>query len=144
MSDKKMRRVKFIKELIIEEVLAGPYVEYYERSFDFSRCALIGDDEVIGPLDVATRHIVPVTQFCSTGKPDLFIAYSKQVEELLGIPFRVILDEKEIALKSLREERQKSSRLSFDITLLTSLGWWDRFLFFLGRPLCEFRRQKGQ
>ena len=46
-----------------------------------------------------TERIVPITQFCyGNGKPDLYVAYSQEVEELLGMPFRIILKEKSDAI----------------------------------------------
>jgi hypothetical protein len=49
-----------------------------------------------------TEQVVPITHLCQPGKPDLYIAYSEEVEELIGMPFRTILREKNQAQAALQ------------------------------------------
>ena len=57
---------------------------------------------LIAPEELTvTERIVPITQFCRPGHPDLYIAYTEEVEELLGVPIRVLLKEKDEAIAAL-------------------------------------------
>ena len=71
------------------------------------------DDKLLTPLSecCVQEVVVPITQFCKPGKPDVYIAYSKEVEELLGMPFSMILREKASALQARELAVRKVSKL---------------------------------
>jgi len=62
------------------------------------------------PLTVE-HVVVPITQFCRPGRPDVYIAYSREVEELLGVPIRTLITEKDEAIASLNNFRHEVAKL---------------------------------
>lgn len=96
-----MREATLVTGLKMERVRIGADNEVRYRTMEMmplfaSDGAMLFPEKTINVVD----GIVPVTRFCyGNGKPDLYVAYSHEVEEILGIPFQVILKEKEAALK---------------------------------------------
>ena len=79
--------------------------------------------ETCEPITV-TERIVPITQFCfGNGNPDLYVAYSHEVEELLGIPFRIILQEKATAEREARQLRSMTAWQHIKIAFNLILSW---------------------
>lgn len=80
------------------------------------------DGEMLTPTEVTvTERVVPITQFCRPGHPDLYIAYTEEVEEMLGVPIRVILKEKDEAISAL--ERLRSMTAWQHIKAAWKLAW---------------------
>jgi len=91
-----MKTAIFIEDLIVKKVMATDYYEYHPHTVpEFTaRC----EDIILESFDETEafkRKIVPINRICSSTKPDLYIAYSEEVEELLGVPIRAILDKAE-------------------------------------------------
>jgi hypothetical protein len=83
------------------------------RYYNWSQPLVATDGSMLVPTEsiAVEERIIPISQFCRPGKPDLYIAYSEEVEELLGVPFRTIY-------KEVQETREEISRLR-------SLTWWE-------------------
>ncbi len=69
-------------------------------------------DPVEGPMicpEVKTKkHLVPITRLCCMGKPDLYVAYTEYLEEVLGIPIRTIIKDKEEYQVAWREQKEET------------------------------------
>ena len=106
-----MKRVKFVESLNVKEVAVGSCVDMM-RYATLEECAPIdGTDRILAPVKTNTR-VVPIHQFCESGKPDIFIAYSKEVEELLGMPFNVLHND-------LKEAKAYSERIKSSLSRFT-------------------------
>ena len=68
-------------------------------------------------------------QFCHTGKPDVFIAYSEEVEELLGIPVRCMQKELETLRASLSSATYNEKKAKDKLLKFQSMSRWERFKF---------------
>lgn len=77
-------------------------------------------------------HVVPVSRVCRTGHPDLFIAYSPQVEEKLGVPIRAILREAEASRLAWNSARDHMLRLQ---NRITEARFLDRLKYLFTRKL---------
>lgn len=97
-----MRRAKFIAGFVIHEVMATKDYRYVSR-YSERPLAIASDGECLLSPEGFTvdERVVPITQFCRPGRPDLYVAYSEEVEDLLGIPIRCILREKDEARAAL-------------------------------------------
>lgn len=90
-----MRYVNFVKSLVVERLpLAGREMAYYTQDFtcvdDNGEPAMLYTDSNI------TEHVIPVHMISHINKGErveTFIAYSKEVEELIEIPFKAITEE---------------------------------------------------
>lgn len=94
------RTVQFIKSMEVSEVICrDPHSVRYIQPFDMP-ALMATDGEMLIPFEemTITESVVPVTEFCINGKRDIYIAYSREVEELLGIPIEIILREKDAAI----------------------------------------------
>lgn len=94
-----MKRVKFVRELVVDDVrYVGGYVEYrcIGTSPDITR--VLKNDQEGFLLGVEERRLAPVHHLCDVHdgtRRDVFIAYSKEVQELLGMPFDTLTEELE-------------------------------------------------
>jgi hypothetical protein len=84
-----MREVTFIESFNIRTVMAGDIFEY-QLMGEVPNIA-IGTDTFLESVPIETK-IAPVTRLCDSAKPDVFIAYSQEVEDTLGIPIKIIID----------------------------------------------------
>ena len=92
-----MRQATLIIGLETRIVYCGQDVRYYTTGpLDYPLMA--SDGEISTEKMTVPEKIVPITQFCRPGKPDVYIAYSEEVEELLGVPIRCILKENDAAI----------------------------------------------
>tara|TARA_R100001143_G_C3360997_1_gene135681 strand:- start:13239 stop:13616 length:378 start_codon:yes stop_codon:yes gene_type:complete len=100
-----MKRVKFVRQLVVDDVrYVGDYVEYrcIGTSPDITR-VVKGDEEGF-LLGVEQKELAPVHHLCDVHngtRRDLFIAYSKEVQELLGMPFDTLSNELEDAREAI-------------------------------------------
>ena len=90
-----MKMATLVTGLQKQAVYRGETARYISHTMPYPLMAT--DGELLMPTEEITvkERIVPITQFCyGNGKPDLYVAYSHEVEEILGIPFRIILKER--------------------------------------------------
>lgn len=105
-----MKEAILVTGLVTRRVRMGEFAHYHYLS-NFPPL-IATDGVVLEPMKEVTveERIVPITQFCyGNGRPDLYVAYSHEIEELLGIPFQVILKEKETALGEAKRLRSMSA-----------------------------------
>ena len=91
-----MREAILVTGLKTQRVRCGKEVEY--RVFDPTPL-FATDDTMLCPneaIDIQSR-IVPVSEIWKNGNPKLYIAYSHEVEELLGVPINAIIKAREQA-----------------------------------------------
>jgi hypothetical protein len=124
------RKVLFIRDLVVEEVHIADVHEYayYGRT---TQPVLFGHDAVAVSEVVCDKKIVPFNQICQEGKPDLFIAYSEEVEELLGQPIRAIKAQADYAQK---QATNAVARYHRNLRYLNDLksSFWRRLNFLFG------------
>ena len=95
-----MKSATLITGLTKQRILRTDHARYYH--VPELRPFIATDGEMFAPTEMeVTERVVPITHFCRPGHPDLYIAYSEEVEELLGVPIRVILKEKDAAISEL-------------------------------------------
>lgn len=97
-----MRYVKFIKRLVIDKLpmISGDEIRYH-TSHDLPPMI---DGEMLLVKEPVITHIVPIHRLCKATRDNrtgenhidtIYIAYSKEVQELLEMPFDVIKSELE-------------------------------------------------
>lgn len=133
------RQVKFVKSLVVENAMVHQGDDEIRTAF-MRRvpCVPIDSDfnEAIETMAPVETHVSPIIRFCEIGKPDVFIAYSPEVEELLGVPFSTMhreLKERDAALSREREvssalesQRDRADEQSY---ALMRMKWWDKLNF---------------
>lgn len=67
----------------------------------------------------------PIIRFCESNKPDLFVAYSEEVEQLIGIPFKVMNE-------SLMAANTANDALRGILYGYRTMRLWDRVRFLFG------------
>ena len=93
-----MREATFVRGLVIERVRMVNRDELRYQMWD-RLPSVASDGTLLLTEDTGQERIIPITEFCyGNGKPTVYLAYSEEVESLLGLPFRVILKEKEQAI----------------------------------------------
>ncbi len=111
-----MRYVNFIKSLNVEKLpLTGTDIQYYSNNFTVVDDA--GRPAFLHTLNT-TREVVPVHIISKReyGKrTDTYIAYTKEVENLLGTPFKAIKEEND-RLYRYYESKSFWQRLKFLFT----------------------------
>ena len=132
-----MRRVKVITGLKIEERFAGDHVEVWKQAFYPPYPSRIQgtDDYLVSDFPIE-REIVPVLRFCKAGKPGLLVAYSSEVEELLGVPIRT-LSKENAALRSAVGGTRSTANAKIHAALKTLhryryMTFWQRIKFLFG------------
>lgn len=96
-----MRTATLITGLKTCQVRCDRFARYHEVVGLQPLIASDGEMLLADLKTTVTERIVPITQFCRPGKPNLYIAYSQEVEDLLGVPIRVLLQEKDAAYAAL-------------------------------------------
>ncbi len=123
----KPRRVKFIRDLVVEEVMAVSIVEY--ATYKPMPPVMFDSDTVALDL-VEERRVVPINQICGPNQPDLYIAYSQEVEELLKVPIACITRQCEELEEQLSHTRDILSCTQAYVRRLKGSFWLRlRFLF---------------
>lgn len=126
-----MRKKVIVVDVQVQEVLAHSLTHYEYYSHDAAHLI----DPVEGPMicpEVKTKkHLVPITRFCFTGKPDLYVAYTEYLEEVLGIPIRIILKEKEESLGAYQGARKEAERWKGRYSAINCMTLWQRFKFLI-------------
>ena len=103
-----MKTAILITGLVKERVFRTDAAHYHQMS-ELRPFVATDGKMLVSPEMTVTEKVVPITQFCRPGRPDLYIAYSEEVEELLGVPIRVILKEKDEALAELFKWRSMTA-----------------------------------
>ena len=110
-----MRKVTFIRGLLIEEIFAQDVVEYVDFAEPRKR---------VGGVVLNTKFekkIIPVSEFrFECGTKDLYIAYSEEVERILGIPIRLLIE-------GAKSAEATANRLRSKIEAIKALSRWQRF-----------------
>lgn len=92
------------------------HAQYYDMQH---LCPLMASDgEIFISEEAVKRRVVPITQFCyGRGKPDVYLAISHEVEDLLGVPFNIVLKER-------GEFAAECSRLRGEVARLKAVTLW--------------------
>lgn len=136
-----MRRVKLIKEIVVEEVPAsGDMIEVHS----FGPIPICLGDGSFAPMmdDTYERSYVPIHRIvnCYDGKRDeLYIGYTKEAQELLGMPFDALYEEAKHARYSVSKMESKVVKMNKDISRLNDYrqrvkwaGLIDRLKYLIG------------
>jgi len=127
-----MRRVKLIRELVIDEVPVMGCEEIRYFTAPPLRTVGVGPNEFMAVDATVTTHVVPIHRI-SRGSPSgvthTYIAYSKEVQDLLEMPFDAITRESE----NCRALTNKTSR---ELGAIKNMRFWDRLRFlFVGAKI---------
>ena len=127
-----MRRVKFIKDLVIEEVLVYAAQEVFEHkhyNFPPLRHLDLRADELVA-ADILSDDI-PIHRFCRDGEDDIFVGYTPEVQNLLQMPFDVLRLENKTLEAVVRGQSKAIDNLSAIQDGIKSANPWRRLKFFL-------------
>lgn len=110
-----MREVNFIRGLVIEKVLCAPRQDIEVHDMRGSLTPTTTDEALLTD-EAVTTTVVPVHRLSrSTREPvtgdvvrcDTFIAYSKEVQELIEIPIDAIAEALKLCENNLQHSRQQ-------------------------------------
>ena len=137
-----MRKAILVRGLITEEVHSQKYAEYYSTRAWPWRVPVKGEDTML-LLDkniACDHHIVPVHRFCRTGNLDTYVAYSHEIEELLGIPIQAMTKQIDNLSSELEIQRIVHSRLTSKyvcyrqkLDAMWNMTLWDKIKFLFGK-----------
>jgi len=119
-----MKKVKFVEKLVIREVLAANVVEYHQVSRPFT----VSEDGTMLCDVKVDKIVVPVSRFCSNGEPDRYIAWSREVEEYLNIPFRALQRRIESLENKLQINETNLGLAKIRLAEYRAMGFWKRVL----------------
>ena len=137
-----MRKAILVRGLITEEVHSQKYAEYYSTRAWPWRVPVKGEDTMLLlNTDIAhEHHVVPVHRFCQTGKPDTYVAYSHEIEKLLGIPIQSMTNQIDTLSSDLETQRMIHSRLESKyvcyrqkLDAMWNMTLWDKIKFLFGK-----------
>lgn len=136
-----MRKATLVRGLILEEVHSQKYAEYYSTSTSKWpwTVPVKGEDTVLllhEYENVPIKHVVPIHRFCQSGKPDTYIAYSHEIEELLGLPIRAMQAlESQIETQRIVHSRLESKYVTYrkKLDVMWNMTLWDRIKFLFGK-----------
>jgi len=144
-----MRNVKFVRSLNVEiaQVMSDTELRYHD--FKMTRMASNGASLRFADEEVK-EHVVPIHQFCRVTQearhpgeaPEIettYLAYSKEVEELLELPFLALRNE----VRDAHHGRIRAERQAEDLHSLNSMmtevveeaSFWKRLKFLFGGKL---------
>lgn len=132
-----MRRVKVVTGLKVEERWAGDCVEVFKQVFypPYPTNIRGTDDFLISDFPIE-REIIPVLPFCTRGKPDLLVAYSAEVEEILGVPIRALSKENDELRLVARDIRDQANATYYTVAKTVykykHMSLWQRIKFLFG------------
>lgn len=137
--------VDFITSLNVEEVpklSSADYIQYITRGGKPDDASRVTASDAVLLTERYYTHIVPVNQICfSDGRPDTYVAYSEEVERLIGVPVRVIKKQAEAAEDNAQVARraaflaeEEADRWRLEYYKIYNWGFWQRLRFaFTGR-----------
>lgn len=133
------KMVKLVGPILSKLVpLYGPDVPYYSM-LKPSLTSLPGGPTAMMLVDNAPLvEYAPVIHLCGAGRDDVFVAYTKDVEELLGIPIRTILSENDCLSQSLEAIKSKCFSYEGKFHRITQMmTFWQRLKFLFTNDLTE-------
>lgn len=137
--------VDFITSLNVEKVpklSSADYIQYITRGGKPDDASRVTASDAVLLTERYYTHIVPVNQICfSDGRPDTYVAYSEEVERLIGVPVRVIKKQAEAAEDNAQVARraaflaeEEADRWRLEYYKIYNWGFWQRLRFaFTGR-----------
>jgi hypothetical protein len=91
-----MRKATLIKGLVTEDVVIHENQDdiLTHEHFLSPNLARASNGDVLERAEPVTvrQHIVPIHRICREGRDDVYLIYSPKVEEVLGIPYRALLE----------------------------------------------------
>ncbi len=125
-----MRRVKFIRSLVVDEVTAFDEVEYHRAP---PQCTMTSDGALLTGADHVTHRVIPVTHLCQNyrdrvARTDTYIAYSDEVCELLETPINTIIESNNRLQSDALELRYELGRFKRWRSAHTK-SFWKRLMF---------------
>lgn len=124
-----VRKVKLIMGLIVEEVLAhSDRIEYFSNNSINANYSIASDGKILDTKYI-TKSIIPIHKFCAIDKPTLYIAYSDEVEELLGNPIRTCIAETERARKREKDLACQAFDARNELNKYKTMKFWSRLKF---------------
>jgi len=139
--------VYLITSMKVEEVprLSGSdYVEYITHGGSPAHASRVTASDHVLLTERYYTHVVPITQICfADGRPDLYVAYSEEVETLIGVPVRAMKKRAEVEEESAAVNAAKFNILLDTARELVGLGFWDRLRFLFGRYRLKNKPPKG-
>lgn len=139
--------VDFITSLNVEKVpklSSADYIQYITRGGKPDDASRVTASDAVLLTERYYTHIVPVNQICfSDGRPDTYVAYSEEVERLIGVPVRVIKKQAEAAADLAADASTKFNILLDTARELVGLGFLDRVRFLFGRYRLKNKPPRG-
>ena len=107
----KVTLITGLKKEFVQKMHGRDYVEY--RSFNPEEMIPIrgSDDVLVSDTFTVRTFSVPIFRLCQHGRDDVYIAYSEEVENDLGIPIRTILGESERRIQMLKDNLEIQRKL---------------------------------
>ncbi len=144
----KIEQVTLITNLMYEQVprVSGrDYVEYLVHGGALQRASCVSSTgEVLFTDDVVHRQILPINELhYLDGRSDLYVAYTEEVERLLGVPIRALNTRCDIAERSAADNATKFNTLLDTAMELANLGWLDRLRFLFKRYRLKHQPPRG-
>jgi hypothetical protein len=141
-----MQKAILVTKLVYEEVpvlSGGDYVEYIVRGGNPGYASIVNYDAVLLTEKVYC-NVVPVNEVCfADGRPRLYVAYSEEVERLLGVPVRAISTRAQVAESLAADNATKFNILLDTARELVNLGWVDRLRFLFGAYRIKCQPPRG-
>jgi hypothetical protein len=137
-----MIEAKLVRGLVVERVLDEDPDKLEYSYYDHVSFATDGKVVLHPKSQKEIRKGVPVIELCNYGKHNVYVAYSDEVEELIGVPIRTIMkelvDSRKLVERLIGEHGANSinrNRLEGVITQVRGMGLWGRIKFLFGhRP----------
>lgn len=137
-----MKYVAFVSGLVVEKVphFGKDDVDYFTSAHPMR----LDDGSGLGMSSkyLPAKRTVPIFEMFGVGKIDAYVAYSEEVETLLGIPIRALVAERDMhkhqSSRYFEEKRQEyAERLRLHARLRRLQEWtvWRRILFVFNRAL---------
>lgn len=124
-----MKTVKLIEGLVTKDVPINVNDPAYHKYY-----TLTSDGELLAAE--VKEYVVPVTYFGYQGNPGIYIAYSQEVEDLLGIPIGILAEENKRLKVDLYEKRREAyettlalEELKLEVKRFNNLPWWKRIWY---------------
>lgn len=126
-----MRKTVLLVDVQVTEVQAFSLSQYEYYSHEAAHLIDPVEGPMVCPEVKVNKHLVPITRFCHTGKPDLYVAYTEYLEEVLGIPIRTIIKEKDEWLGACQSARKEAERWKARYSAINCMTLWQRLKFLI-------------
>ena len=121
-----MKMVNFVSGL--RTSLVPCYDAETIRYHEMQRPIPVSDYKVLDLTETVQTRVATVFHICAIGKKDVYVAYSEEVERLLGIPIRCIVKEKTVAVA-------ESNRYQSRLRMISGMSTWKRLVFLFTKKL---------